>query len=601
MKIGLEIHFQLKGSKLFCSCSTEGVKKDPYFQRKMTPTMSELGKIDRAAEYENIRNRNFTYYVSNNSCLVEADEEPPHDPDMENIKTTIIISMALHCNVMNYISFMRKIVIDGSNTSGFQRTGIIGMDGYIETSRGNVRISAVTLEEDAARKLSSSEDHVDYSLDRLGIPLVEISTEPDIVDENHAIETAKKIGFIVKSLKNFRGDVDSIRQDVNFSMGFGRVEIKGVSKLSMIREAIKYEVKRQLSLQKASEIINERGGVHISEFINVDNIFVNTTSNMIKKAFAGNKNVFAAKLENLNGLLKNGNFRLGKELADVTKNLGIGGLMHSDEFPGYGVSEMELNAIYDLLNKGEKDAVILVLTNEDIKNSLQNMIYERLNKIINMNLDETRAATESGETRYLRPLPGKERMYPETDIELIEIQDNLIKDLEKIVPEPMDTIISNLKNKYGLSVVESDALLNNNLYSDFVDMVNVYYRPKIIARILLQDTPEYEKKYGIKLENEKILKVLYIARNNKWERNTIEKALEILWSGNSSVGELEFLEELKTLDYDSIYVIVKKLIADKNINEKNIIPEFKNQTEKSFNPGTVMEIYKKLKGSSQSI
>lgn len=271
MKIGLEIHFQLKGNKLFCSCSTEGRDLKDSFVRKLTPVMGEMGKMDTAVEYETIRNRDFVYDISSNSCLVEKDEEPPHPVNIDALKTSIAISRALNCKVLDYISFMRKIVVDGSNTSGFQRTGIVGMDGSIKTSRGNVRISTITLEEDACRKLSEKNGIVEYSLDRLGIPLIEISTEPDILDPEHALETAKAIGHYVMSMPNFRGEVDSIRQDVNFSMGFGRVEIKGVSKLSFIKDTIDYEIKRQNSLEAISRKLSGQFS-GIGDFIDITGI-----------------------------------------------------------------------------------------------------------------------------------------------------------------------------------------------------------------------------------------------------------------------------------------------------------------------------------------
>lgn len=594
MKIGLEIHFQLKGNKLFCSCSTEGKKLDETIERSMTPVMSELGEMDSAVKYEQVRNRKFIYYLSSNSCLVEKDEEPPHNVDYNALKTAIAVSMALHCKIVDYASFMRKIVIDGSNTSGFQRTGIIGINGYIKTSKGNVNISTVTLEEDAARKIDEDEKKAEYSLDRLGIPLIEISTDPDIIDQEHAIETAKSIGYLVMSMENFRGEVDSIRQDVNFSMGYGRVEIKGVSKLSFIKDTINYEIERQKSLSDISNILKSKG-CEISDFYDITKIFENTESSMIKKAIKSGKNVFSAKISNTNHLMKYNNYHLGKELADVAKNMGIGGMMHSDEFPGYGISDTELNNIYKLLSKNENDSIIIVLTYKNKIIPLLNLLRLRLNKIIDMDLAETRAANEKGETRYLRPLPGKERMYPETDISLIEINNNILKDAEKIIPETMENASNNLNNKYKLSNVESDAIINNNLYNQFIKLIKIYNEPKIIARLLLQTIPELEKKYNSKIGNEDIIKLLNIADNNKWDRINIEKALEIFTVKKININDLIKMDELKQLTDEEISEIIKKLIKNNSITEKNIIPSFKKETNSTFNAKKVIEIFKKMK------
>ncbi len=596
MKIGLEIHFQLKGNKLFCSCSTEGEKTDFIIERKMTPVMSELGKIDNAVKYEQMRDRTFVYYSSDNSCLVEKDEEPPHDVDYEALKTAVVLSMALHCKIVDYVSFMRKIVIDGSNTSGFQRTGVIGMDGYIKTSKGNVRISAVTLEEDAARKIREDIDRAEYSLDRLGIPLVEISTEPDIIDQEHALETAKAIGYLVMSTYKFRGEVDSIRQDVNFSMGYGRVEIKGVSRLSFIRDTIDYEVTRQMSLKEISDILKIKGS-EISDFNDITYLFKNTESSMIKKAIKTGKSVFSAMITNVNHLMKYGNYHLGKEFADVARNMGIGGMMHSDEFPGYGISDDELNSVYKLLSRGDNDSIIIVLTYKNNIGALAGLLRLRLNKIINMDLAETRAATEKGETKYLRPLPGRERMYPETDIPLFEINKSLLDEANNLIPETMEEAKLNLNNKYKLSTVESDAVINNSLYSTFVKLIKIYNEPKTVARLLLQTVPELEKKYNSKIGNENLIKILNIAKNNGWDRSNIEKALEIFTVKKININELIKMDELKSLSDEEIREIINKLIINNSINEKNIIPSFKKETNSTFNAKKVIEMYKKLKNT----
>ena len=594
MKIGLEIHFQLKGSKLFCSCDTEGEKTDFVIERKMTPVMSEMGEMDSAVKYEYIRNRKFIYHTSTNSCLVEKDDEPPHNVDYNALKTAIALSMGLHCKIVDYVSFMRKLVIDGSNTSGFQRTGIIGMNGYIKTSKGNVNISTITLEEDAARKIMENEEKAEYSLDRLGIPLIEISTEPDIINQEHALETAKAIGYLVMSMDNFRGEVDSIRQDVNFSMGYGRVEIKGVSKLSFIRDTVNYEINRQESLNEISRILKIKG-CEISNFSDITDIFKNTESSMIKKAIKSGKSVFAARITNVNHLMKYNNYHLGKELADVAKNMGIGGMMHSDEFPGYGISDKELNNVYNLLIKGENDGIIIVLTYKNNIDQLLSLLRSRLNKIINMDLAETRAATGNGETRYLRPLPGKERMYPETDVPLFEINENLLNEAREIIPETMEEVNSKLNNEYKLSNIESDGIINNNLYNTFVKLIKIYNEPRTISRLLLQTIPELNKKYNSKIGNEDIIKILNIAKNAGWDRSNIEKALEIFTVKKININELIKMDELKSLNDNEIKKIIAKLINNNSITEKNIIPSFKKETNSTFNAKKVIEIYKKLK------
>ncbi len=592
MKIGLEIHFQLGGKKLFCSCSTEGSLSNKKIERKLTPVMSEMGKLDSAVAYESIRKREFIYDISDNSCLVEFDEEPPHSVDEKALDTALAVSMALHCRTVDYATFMRKIVIDGSNTSGFQRTGITGMDGFVETSRGNVKISTITLEEDACRKISEKSGIAEYSLDRLGIPLIEISTEPDIIDEEHAEETARLIGHYVMSMDNFRGEVDSIRQDVNFSMGFGRVEIKGVSKLSFIKDTIRYEIKRQESLKEISDKL--KGKVSISDFSDISGMLASSGSAMVEKALKSGNAAYCAVAYGLKGYLKNGNYRLGREFADVAKNLGIGGLMHSDEFPGYGIPETVIDNIYSKMKIKEGDAILIALTSGDKIKDLKVLIEERLKNIMNMDLAETRAATVSGETRYLRPLAGKERMYPETDIPVIEISSSRIKKIEKIIPVSLKESLLKLTEEYKLSKVEAESIINNNLLSKFTELYIVYPEAHTISRIILQKVPELENKYKTKIDYHVLFDAVTIASKMKWNRQVLEKALDIIIGEGTDPESIVYRNELKMIDMDQMVKIIEKLIENDKITEKNLIPAFRNATEASFNPGDVIKIYNEI-------
>ena len=153
-KAGLEIHQQLDTKKLFCSCDSylsDNVLGE--FIRTLRPVQSEMGEYDAAALMESLRERTFIYQITENSCLVEMDEEPPHEVNKEALELAIEISLMFHCKIVDEIHFMRKLVIDGSNTSGFQRTALIGINGYIDTEFGRISIPSVCLEEEAARKI----------------------------------------------------------------------------------------------------------------------------------------------------------------------------------------------------------------------------------------------------------------------------------------------------------------------------------------------------------------------------------------------------------------------------------------------------------------
>ena len=251
LKIGLEIHQQLEGNKLFCKCPGITNKQEaPDFsiKRKLRATSGELGKVDIAAQYEQHKNKLFIYEAYRDcNCLVELDEEPPHLINQHALQTALEIALLLKATIIDEIQVMRKIVIDGSNVSGFQRTALIAVNGKLETSQGTINIPTICLEEEAAKKIKEDAHSITYRLDRLGIPLIEIATSPEIKNPQHAKEVAAKLGMILRSTEKVKRGLGTIRQDVNLSIkNHPRVELKGFQALHSIPKAIEKEIERQL-------------------------------------------------------------------------------------------------------------------------------------------------------------------------------------------------------------------------------------------------------------------------------------------------------------------------------------------------------------------
>jgi len=259
LKAGLEIHQQLNTHKLFCNCPSLLRSDEPQFtaKRKLNPVVGETGEIDIAAEYEKSKDKTFIYQVFDTNCLVELDEEPPHEINQEALKIALQISELLNCKIFPIAQVMRKTVVDGSNTSGFQRTVMIAHDGYIETSAGRISIDAIMLEEDSARPVSQDEKTKTYKLDRLGIPLVEIATGPHMHTPEEIKEAALKLGEILRAC-NVRRGIGTIRQDVNISIrGSKRVEIKGFQDQKMMIKTIDKEIERQVKCVEEKTCKNE--------------------------------------------------------------------------------------------------------------------------------------------------------------------------------------------------------------------------------------------------------------------------------------------------------------------------------------------------------
>jgi Glu-tRNA(Gln) amidotransferase subunit E-like FAD-binding protein len=250
-KCGVEIHQQLETEKLFCSCPSKVHDDNPDLtvRRRLRAVKGEKGEIDIAASYEEGKDKEFVYEgCSTSSCLVELDEEPPHSVNPEALKIALEISMLVHATIVDHIRFMRKIVIDGSNVSGFQRTALIAVDGSIDTSLGKVTIPTICLEEESAKKIKEGKGEVTYRLDRLGVPLIEIGTDASIKNPEHAKEVAEKIGLVLRSTGKVKRGLGTIRQDVNVSIkGGARTEIKGFQDLRSIPKVIEYEIQRQIT------------------------------------------------------------------------------------------------------------------------------------------------------------------------------------------------------------------------------------------------------------------------------------------------------------------------------------------------------------------
>lgn len=264
-KAGLEIHQQIEGLKLFCRCPAlvnDDSAPTVSFTRKLRAAAGELGMLDKAALYEMKKDRVYHYDACpTSSCLVEFDEEPPSDVNKEALTVALEVAQLLHAKIVEEIHFMRKTVIDGSNVSAFQRTALVATDGYIETSKGNVNIPSICLEEEAAKKIEEKPHAVQYRLDRLGVALIEIATDASIKDPDHAREVASYLGMVLRSTGKVKRGIGTIRQDVNVSIkGHPRVELKGFQELRSMPLVIENEIRRQMK---------EKGEAHVRK-VNAD-------------------------------------------------------------------------------------------------------------------------------------------------------------------------------------------------------------------------------------------------------------------------------------------------------------------------------------------
>ncbi|PNV79384.1 MAG: Glu-tRNA(Gln) amidotransferase GatDE subunit E [Fervidicoccus sp.] len=611
LRVGLEIHQQLKTSKkLFCNCPVtlvEGGMED-VFERSLRPTRSELGEVDIAAYFEWQKGRIYEYHAPREaSCLVEADEEPPHMLNREAVEIALGIGMAMNSNPVDEIHVMRKIVIDGSNTTGFQRTALVALGGEINVNGKKIGIQTICVEEDAARKGEDRDRVSSYILDRLGIPLIEISTAPDIQSPEEVSEVASWIGTLLRLTGKVRRGIGTIRQDLNISIAGGeKVEIKGVQELDLLPKAVALEAMRQKRLLELREELRRRG-IDKEDIIftpvDVTNILKSSKSKVVEKNLSkpGGK-ALAILLKKFKGMLGyelQPNRRFGTELADYARFYGdVKGLFHGDELPGYGITEDEVRKVYDALGGDpEKDNFILIVDEEEKALKSLKAVVERIRAAFDGVPRETRAVLPDGTSKFMRPQPGAARMYPETDIPPIPVTKEILEKAKALKPPTPEEKRKYYEEHLGLSSNLAEQLVGSEQQETFerlYERLHGSVDATTIASLLLVHMISI-KREGFSIEKigeEKLFRVLELFSEGKIAKEAIPELIKLL-AQRPEADPLELAQKagLLTMSEEEVRAIVKRIIRE---NER-IIKE-RGERAKSLLMGAAM---KELRGKAQ--
>jgi glutamyl-tRNA(Gln) amidotransferase subunit E len=500
VKAGLEVHQQLAVGKLFCACPAEFSEEvTDAFTRSLRASGGENRAVDLAAAFQAARGLVYRYEAGPSSCLVEMDEEPPHPLNEAALDTALTLALLLGARPVDEVEVMRKIVVDGSNTTGFQRTALVAVDGALTVRGRRFSIPTICLEEDAARKVRESPGEVSYRLDRLGIPLVEIATGPEITNGAEAREVAEEIGALLRATRRVRRGIGTIREDVNVSTEGGhRVEIKGVQELRRIEEYVEREVARQKFLLDVREVlVRRRAEVPTAAPTDITDLFHEVPSGPFSGAGRGGQVVLGIALRGFAGLLRSPpgtEERLGRELADHARSVGVRGLVHSDELPAYGVSAEIVAALRERLALAEPDAFALVTDRDRERAQLAlGRAADRARAAIAGVPGETRDPLPDGRTRYSRPLPGRDRMYPETDIPPIPITAERLSRLASSLPERPEELERRLAQQHALTPEVVRQLVYGDLVERFESLAKRGHAPGLVARLLTQELPAVPK------------------------------------------------------------------------------------------------------------
>jgi glutamyl-tRNA(Gln) amidotransferase subunit E len=579
LKVGLEIHQQLGSkNKLFCDCKIiDSNEYDFTFKRNLRPTQSEMGSYDQAALFESKKIKTVKYLSSKNAnCLIESDEEPPKIVNNEALELVLTISLALNCTIEDELHVMRKIVIDGSNTTGFQRTILVGRNGFLEVEGVRVGIQSVCLEEDAARIINEDkkeDENKAYSLDRLGIPLIEIALEPISNSPIFVTNVAQTVGRLLRSTKKVTRGLGSIRQDVNISTENGPVvEVKGVQQLSQLPLVIEYERKRQDAL---NQIANELKKRQIDESSFIDNVtdvtqlLSKSSSKVVKKILTGDSRFTAFVLRGFKGILSFEPYpgiRLGKELGDLVKVYGIGGIFHSDELPNYGITTEDVESISAVLRMDKNDAFVLIGGPTKSLNTVLFELFARIKKGFSGVVPETRSARLDGVTVFSRPKPGSSRMYPETDIPYISIDEGKLKQLSQDTPQPWNEIIDQICKKYNINKTLAENIFDSKYFSLFEKIVShTSTSPSFVISKLTEDLVSMEREgYDSSILSEDVLFCLFTELDNsRITKESIPLVIERLLK-NESMDVDEIISSFGTESISEEYVdeTISKIIHE---------------------------------------
>lgn len=602
LKVGLEFHQRLDTSKLFCNCSSAIQEEHPYttIVRKLRPASSELGEIDPAAFQEFLRNKTFTYELFHDeTCLIECDEQPPNPLNEEALDIALEIALMLNCDVVDEVHVMRKIVIDGSNTTGFQRTAMIAHQGKLKTVHAEVGINGIFLEEEAAG-IIGEKGKAHYRLDRLGVPLIEIATDVMQLEPKQVKEVALQLGKFLRVTGKVQRGLGSIRQDLNVSIKHGnRVEIKGVQDIRILDKLIEYEIQRQQNLIELKEELERRKlKKQKPEIQAFSKYFERTKFKIFADTLKKGLKIHAIVLDNFKDILGTElqpGRRFGTELADIAKMYGLGGIIHTDEnLSLYGIKQ-EIDVIRKDLNLSENDTIVMMVGPPPAMEKTFSSIIERINQAFEGVLREVRKANADGTTSFLRVLPGASRLYPETDLEPIYISEKKIQELKNVLPDEPDKVLEKLKSKYKLSEEFADRMVankNSALFYEICDSIKGI-DANIVANTFLNTMVALKREgFNSTKVTEKNLKELFKAvADKKITQKAIPDILKIL-SREPSKTVADIIKNYGVVSEDEVRKEIKALI----VSNKELAKD-KYKAENVF-MGLLMKKYKgKVEGA----
>lgn len=451
LKSGLEIHYQiLTQKKLFCRCPAGlySQRHDAEVLRHMRPTLSELGEYDGTALMEFKTKKEIIYLLDRNSvCTYEMDDTPPFPINQEALDIAIEIALMLNCKIVGEVHVARKQYLDGSIPAGFQRTAIIGVDGWIPYKDRKISIIQLGLEEDACREVSDVRHTITFRTDRLSMPLVEVVTGPDLRTPEEVAQVGRIIGDLLRTTGKVRRGIGSVRQDVNVSIEGGRrVEIKGVPRIPLFPALVWNEAFRQHNLLKIRDFLLARFSSAKelrSEIFDLSEISKKIKHRLIQAAVKRGAVLKGVALRGVNGLLNlptQPGLTFAHEISERIRVIAcldqLPNILHSEDLSVAGLEPADLTLINKTMRLGKDDVGVLTWGPPDDAQTAAQEIILRVQEAFDGVPHETRQVSTDGRTDFERILPGPDRMYPDTDSPPTAISPERVEGIRATLPLP---------------------------------------------------------------------------------------------------------------------------------------------------------------------
>ncbi len=560
-KCGLEVHQQLlTRSKLFCRCPAGHYSSDfdAEVLRHMRPTLSEMGEYDGTALMEKKTRKNITYRIHRATvCTYEFDDTPPFPIDPTAVDIALELALLLRLNLVNELHIARKQYLDGSIPTGFQRTTILGVDGWIPYKDRRIGVRQLGLEEDSCREVSDRGHDRVYLTDRLGTPLIEVVTEPDMRTPAEAAEVCRVIGRLCRCTQKVRRGYGATRQDVNVSVSGGtRIEIKGVPQIWRIPHLVHNEAGRQVALLRIREELHSRGVTEKTlqtDSQDVTDLLARTSYAPLRSALDAGKRAYCVRLAGFGGslaTLTQEHTTFAKEFSDRIRVIAcltdLPNMVHSDTASD-SLWPQDWQKLRKRMRATDRDALIVLWGDQrDTKTGCEEVVNRAREATIGVPSD-TRQPYKDGTNGFERVLPGPERMYPDTDLPPLAIGADRVERVRGGMAEPVWDTEKRFRDA-GMVADDADRLAISPRVPLIRRAIEELGVPGVLVGVLMRQRMAAWARAGLapsRLGDDAIVEVLSAHTSGRLAREGIFHVLEHLLEGGRD-GAANTAQDVRT-------------------------------------------------------